>query len=250
MISIFDAIYTFITILFTPVILVLITLLIFLFVGFYCLSSGIVANPLLKNLQDYSPISNKQIKPNRAIILLGAGVDKYKSKIGTNILANSRILETLRIYTLAKKANINYKIIISGGDPKSYGQSEAEVYEKVLEQLGVPKKDIILENKSLNTYQNARYVSKIIKKLPYKEYILVTSGIHMKRSILYFEYFGVEVIPAISEKPVLMMWLPTSYNILLFDLSMHEYSSIFRFYLYDHFGLNNESFATFSKAGQ
>ena len=92
-------------------------------------------------------------------------------------------------------------MIITGGDVKKYGISEAEVYGKILEDMGVKKDDLILEPKSLNTYQNARYTKRITQNLPYKQYLLVTSSIHMERSLLYFNYFNINVVPAISDSP-------------------------------------------------
>ena len=156
----------------------------------------------------------------------------------------------IRSIDIAKKHNIEYKIIVSGGDVKGYGKSEAEVYAKILKESGIPTKDIILENKSLNTYQNAEYTKEIIKNLPYDNYLLVTSGIHMKRSLLYFKSFNINVIPAISDDPKPLLWIPVSYNLTLMDFAIHEYFSIYRFYLYDFLNINDNSNKIFSKSAQ
>jgi len=226
-----------------------ILILLTIFILYLC-ASGIITKPLLENLQSYKPLSDKTIGSNEAIILLGAGVDNNNYGVTPTLLADSRILETVRIFNIAKKHNIEYKIIVSGGDVKGYGKSEAEVYAKVLKELGIPDKDIILENKSLNTYQNAQYTKEITQKLSYKKYILVTSSIHMKRSLIYFRNFNIDVIPAISDDPKPLLWIPVSYNLTLLDFAMHEYFSIYRFYLYNFLGINDKDTKIFSKSGQ
>ena len=40
--------------------------------------------------------------------------------------------------------------------------TEARLYSKVLQQMGVPAKQIILENKSKNTFQNAKFVQPLL----------------------------------------------------------------------------------------
>ena len=267
MFSVIDTLYTIITILCTPIVLMLILLVLVLFMAkrrsariliivtivvLYLSTSGLITKPLLNNLQSYKPISDKIIDSNGAIILLGAGIDNNEYGITPTLLADTRILETARIYNIAKKDNIEYKIIISGGDVKNLGKSEAEVYAKILIELGVPSKSIILESKSLNTYQNAQYTKEITNDLPYNKYILVTSGIHMKRSLLYFKSFNINVIPAISDDPKPLLWLPLSYNLTFLDFAMHEYFSIYRFYLYRFLDLNSRKKDTkiFNKSGQ
>ena len=263
MFTLIDTLYTIVSILLTPIVLILILSILTFFIAkkksikliialiiiiLYGCSSGLITKPLLNNLQTYKPVTNKIIDSNDAIILLGAGVDNNDYGITPTLLADSRILETIRIYNVAKKHNVEYKIIVSGGDVKAYGKSEAEVYAKILEKSGIPAKDIILENKSLNTYQNAGYTKEIIKDLPYDKYLLVTSGIHMKRSLLYFKSFSINVIPASSDDPKPLLWIPISYNLTLMDFAIHEYFSIGRFYLYNYLNMNSSQI--FDKSGQ
>lgn len=263
MFTLIDTLYTIVSILLMPIVLILILSILSFFIakkkGFkilialiivilYVCSSGIITKPLLNSLQTYKPVTSKIIDSNNAIILLGAGIDNNDYGITPTLLADSRILETIRIYNIAKKHKEKYKIIISGGDVKGYGKSEAETYAKILKESGIPAKDIILENKSLNTYQNAGYTKEIIKDLPYDNYLLVTSGIHMKRSLLYFKSFNINVIPAISDDPKPLLWIPVSYNLTLMDFAMHEYFSIGRFYLYNYLNMNSSKI--FNKSGQ
>ena len=94
------------------------------------------------------------------------------------------------------------------------------------------------------------FTKEIIKNLPYDNYLLVTSGIHMKRSLLYFKSFNINVIPAISDDPKPLLWIPVSYNLTLMDFAIHEYFSIYRFYLYDFLNINYNSNKIFIKSAQ
>ena len=79
----------------------------------------------------------------------------------------------------------------------------------------------------------------ILKKLPFKKYLLVTSAIHMKRAKIYFKHFGISTIPAPSDFPnSLISIIPSAYNMALYEMALHEYIGIVRFKLYQFFNLN------------
>ena len=61
---------------------------------------------------------------------------------------------------------------------------------------GVPKHDIIGEEKSRDTFESALESEKILKKRGWKRYLLVTSAMHMPRSMLIFSARVPEPIPA------------------------------------------------------
>ena len=73
--------------------------------------------------------------------------------------------------------------------------AEAEIARRVLVSLGVPEKDILVETKSVNTTQNARFSAEILEEKGFHQPILVTSAFHMKRAVLNFETVGVPVVP-------------------------------------------------------
>ncbi|WP_162896641.1 YdcF family protein [Cysteiniphilum halobium] len=219
----------------------------------YFSSTGIVSGYFLSGLEKYKPVTESTIMSNNALILLGAGLEKQGSVVQPTILAYSRILEAYRIYHIAHEKGVQYKIIITGGDVRKYGVSEAQVYAKILEDMGVKKDDLILESKSLNTYQNAEYTKDITKKLPYSNYLLVTSSLHMNRSLFYFDQFNIKTIPAISDtSKTKASWTPSPYNLTLISFALHEYLGIFRLHLYDYLNLNKKqnNSIIFAKPGQ
>lgn len=54
---------------------------------------------------------------------------------------------------------------------------------------------ILLENKSLNTTQNAQYSYNLLKSRGYSKPLVVTSAFHMERTVANFKKMGVEIVP-------------------------------------------------------
>ncbi len=72
--------------------------------------------------------------------------------------------------------------------------SDSEISYKILLSLGVPKEKLYYENKSLNTYENAKYSKEICDKYGFKKPILVTQSIHIPRSVYIFRKLGFKEI--------------------------------------------------------
>jgi uncharacterized SAM-binding protein YcdF (DUF218 family) len=105
-----------------------------------------------------------------------------------------RLLYAVKLYQ-QKKAPL---IIAAGGRIKwmGGGQSESADMAELLELMGVPESAIIQEPDSLNTYQNAVNVKKILVARGIKKVLLVTSAFHMPRSLLIFQHLEIEAIAA------------------------------------------------------
>lgn len=67
---------------------------------------------------------------------------------------------------------------------------------KILKTMGVPASAILQDPTSLNTYENAVNVKKILKEQGIRRVLLVTSAMHMPRSLRIFQRQGIEAIPA------------------------------------------------------
>lgn len=93
-------------------------------------------------------------------------------------------------------------IVASGGrlkwDSADLPIEESEAYDmaRILQLLGVPQDDIILEPNSRNTYENAIFTKPILDERNITRILLVTSAMHMPRSLQIFQKLGVEAIPA------------------------------------------------------
>lgn len=177
----------------------------------------------------FPPISQTDLKRGDFYVLLGGGIyDKAPSSLGRigipSEIAMGRLVELVRLYRVSPK-----KVVVSGGIVLSGDISESEVYRNYLIDLGVKPEDIIKEEKSRTTAENAQYTAELAKGLKYKKVIVVTSATHMNRAKKSFEKLGLEVIPApgayISdyEKYDLMSYLPKTSNIEMVFRAMWEY---------------------------
>jgi uncharacterized SAM-binding protein YcdF (DUF218 family) len=106
--------------------------------------------------------------------------------------AGDRFIQTLKLYN----QGIIKKIIISGGDGslQQKGPKEADFVCQEFIKNKVPAADVIIENRSRNTYENALYSKKIVDSLGFAApAVLITSATHMRRSLLLFAKAGLPV---------------------------------------------------------
>ncbi|MBZ8181576.1 YdcF family protein [Oscillatoria salina IIICB1] len=158
-------------------------------------SSGWMSAALVRSLE-WQNIPRGELPTAEAIVLLG-GATKPPTPPRPMVDVKDegdRVLYAAKLYQ-EQKAPI---IVAAGGriDWRDGGQSEAEDMAELLKMMGVPSRAIILEPDSLNTYENAVNVRKILEDRGIKRVLLVTSAIHMPRSVLIFQRQNFEVIPA------------------------------------------------------
>jgi uncharacterized SAM-binding protein YcdF (DUF218 family) len=92
------------------------------------------------------------------------------------------------------------RIVYSGGNANLIGDDslkEADYALSMLEDLGVAKARLTAERLSRNTFENAEFVKTIVKPKQGERWLLVTSAVHMPRSIGLFRRagFNVEAYP-------------------------------------------------------
>ncbi len=168
------------------------SIILVLTMALYLLSTSLVAERTLGSLESvYEPPSNPQ---GDAIIMLGGGALKDTPDVGgIGTLCSSpsgRLLATVRLYHM-----LHVPVVLSGGQVYEDSGPEAEIARRILMDMGVPEKDILVENKSLNTRQNAVFTRPILRDNGIEHPILVTSAFHMDRSVLNFQKEGIEVVP-------------------------------------------------------
>lgn len=191
---------------------------------------------LQKNYINTSDIKNVTAQ-NPIIVVLGGGIVNINNEEKLHTLSYSRIVEAYQLYHEFKKNNQPCKILISG---KGRGhKSEAELFSENFKKMGVADADIIKENQSMNTYQNAKFSNDILNKMGTYNLYLVTSGFHMKRSVALFETFGLKPIPQASDFIDTEITLfPNSYNAAFTFIMLKEVVGIWQVQLYNSLGMN------------
>ncbi|RDI40034.1 YdcF family protein [Falsibacillus pallidus] len=134
-------------------------------------------------------------KPDGDVIVMlgGGGVTSPDMNGATGILSGAASNRLLTAARLQKETDL--PLIVSGGQVYPDTGNEGNIAKRQLRQLGVPENKIIIDDKSLNTEQNAQYTKKLMELHHFRKPILVTSAFHMKRSVLSFEKVGISVVP-------------------------------------------------------
>lgn len=117
-----------------------------------------------------------------AVIVLGGGVVKTPDGYWLSQSALGRLVEGVQ---LAKK--FDSFLIVSGGTLPLLNQPpEALIMKDLAISLGFPENLIIAETDARNTLENAIFTSRICKEKGFKNVVVVTSAIHMKRAVYSF----------------------------------------------------------------
>ena len=136
----------------------------------------------------YSPlIDPRQAEPYDAIVVLTGGSIPAGGLVQFPTISEAmfrRLDEAWRLYRILPKP-----IIVSGGhvDPFTPAQDENKIPRDYLILWGVPSQDVIAEPDSRDTFESAIEVKKILDEKRWKRYLLVTSAVHMPRSMLAFQ---------------------------------------------------------------
>ena len=204
-------------------------------------SNSWVSLNLVKSLE-WQYADQKELPSAEAIVVLGGATrSQFPPRRGVDLMEQGdRIIYAAQLY-LQKKAPI---IILSGGriDWRGKGKSESSDMKDILTSLGIPSEAILEEPNSLNTYQNAVNVKKILESNNISKVLLVTSAIHMPRSIQIFQRQKINAIPAptdfhVSEgelnetvstpKAAILNLLPMTKNIHMLTSAIKEYIGLF-----------------------
>lgn len=149
--------------------------------------------------------------------------------------SDQRLSEVLRIYNeKLKLTGEKTKVIISGRNPLSSERNKAEEYKNYLRKQGIPSENIALEEKSENTAESARNIKEILDDEPF---FLITSALHMPRSVEVFQKMKTNPIPAPTDFKAernygILDFFPGVDNFEKSNLALHEYFGILFYRLY------------------
>jgi len=157
-----------------------------------------LGNALLFALEDrFPPWDSARGEPAGIIVLGGAITPDVAAARGQQALneAAERITATLALALRYPNARIVY----SGGDPSllSAGTDEAELAAQLFDRLGLARGRILLEARSRNTAENARFSKALVAPNEGERWLLLTSAWHMPRAMGAFRNagFAVEAYP-------------------------------------------------------
>jgi uncharacterized SAM-binding protein YcdF (DUF218 family) len=148
-------------------------------------------------LARFKPLQNPAVSAAGArwVVVLAGGYDPSPGMPATVRLSGytlERLIEGIRIY----RALPGSKLVMSGGGVPGHPPGEttaSEVMVQAAEALGVPRADTVQEATSLDTQDQSVRVREVVGK---DRFVLVTSIVHMRRSLGLFEKQGMTPIPA------------------------------------------------------
>jgi uncharacterized SAM-binding protein YcdF (DUF218 family) len=139
-------------------------------------------------------------KKYEAGIVLG-GMSTYDEKLDRVQFYRGvdRLLQAVELY----RKGIIKKIIFTGGSglllhPE---MKEGRYLERYLHYFNIPVNDFIVESESRNTRENALFTKEIMDKQQIRgNFLLITSGFHMRRSLGCFKTAGIVADPYSTDR--------------------------------------------------
>ena len=203
---------------------------------------GLLPEWLAIELQGNPPATVGTWGQKNVIVLLGAGsARKPFGGVEATIQAMPRIVRAVSLWQDCRRQQRTCLLEISGGDAARAGRPEADIYRDIVVGLGVPDEALLLERQSLNTFQNAQLSVAVLEQARPDTIVLVTSAMHLPRATLCFEHFGIPVKSVRADYTSTdFSVIPTSGNLLLTDVLLHEYVGVLRYRIYEAMGWNSK----------
>jgi len=181
-------------------------------------SSPAGAGLLSRTLRDgYRPLQSvDEARGAQAIVLLGSGSVNLRAAgrqlSAVTIDAGLRVIETARLFDLLKgpaasgatsgsPGSVEGPLVVASGgvtEQDDAAAPESVALQRALIDLGVPADRIVLESESKNTHDEAMIIKRMLAERGVTRFVLVTSPLHMRRSLLAFEQQGMQPIPSAS----------------------------------------------------
>lgn len=194
----------------------------------YFSSTPFAARKLMDNLQYQHAVLKEVPEDTQAIVVLSGGRIPNAREYTNKGTVNANSLERLRYASRLAKVH-SLPLVLVGGSVHGERQSEASLMQQAL-RADFGLEATILEEKSRNTFENARFASKLLKENTISKVLLVTHAYHMPRAMWCFEDVGMNPIPAPtifykrnSSVPDLDEYIPTVGALRQTRLALHEY---------------------------
>jgi uncharacterized SAM-binding protein YcdF (DUF218 family) len=163
-------------------------------------------------------------------IVLGGGMISYDQENDRLTYRNNidRLLQAVELY---KKGRIKNILISGGAGHLIYSEVLESTYlRNFLLTIGIDTNHITIDSLSDNTHENAVFTAEILnKEFPGQNYLLITSAIHMPRSMACFKKEGISTSPYSTNKyagsrrfDFECLFIPQAINFRLWDIWLHE----------------------------
>ena len=136
-------------------------------------------------------LAGTSVEDRALVVLAGGSRNEYDYVPPIERLDDATIARLLGGGRVYREAG-GFSVVVVTGTGLPYVQAMADF----LVLVGVPRERIALETQATDTLTNATYTAAILEPRKVRRIVLVTSALHMRRSVAAFARAGLEVVPA------------------------------------------------------
>jgi len=161
------------------------------------MSLPLTARLALLSLEGRQPANYDRPEGAQAIVVLSGYAYIADSLRPRAELADDTLVRCIHAAQLYKQGP-RCPMVLSGGrfDPAAPELTLAALMRDFMVQLGVDPNDILLEDRSRNTYENAKLSAEILHQRGIRKAAVVTDAIHLRRAERCFRAFDIEPLSA------------------------------------------------------
>jgi uncharacterized SAM-binding protein YcdF (DUF218 family) len=149
---------------------------------------------LIAPLENRFPLPRGDIPAPAGIIVLGGSTDEHIEEARGQVTLTDAGERLTTGAALARRFP-QAKLVFTGGSASLVGSdvTEANSARRLWSELGVPQEHALYEDRSRNTYENAIFTRDLVRPTTGDTWLLVTSAMHMPRSMGIFRKAGFAV---------------------------------------------------------
>ncbi len=148
----------------------------------------------LRHSIESKAVTKKALENAQAIVILGGGLNGRNLEYPNGIIENTGTLIRLQYGAYLAHKYPDKPIVVCGGYTGAY--READVMRDTLIQSFYVKNKIIIENKSRNTNENAKFAAQILLPMGIKDIVVVSQAYHTARATMLFKKYGLNAVAA------------------------------------------------------
>lgn len=142
---------------------------------------------------EFKPVVEPTADEAQAIVVLGGSLYFHAPEYDGGDTVNAITLQRLS-YGAKLHRDTGLPILVTGGAVNDHLPEGMLMQKRTQTDFQVPVRWV--EDKAINTYENARFSAEILKQQGIERIYLVTHAWHMPRSVMAFRNAGFEVTPA------------------------------------------------------
>ncbi len=176
-----------------------------------------------------------------AIVVLSGGLEVHDAQGRYIEVSPDTMYRCSRGALLYRQMEGDCPLVLCGGkvEVERPGPMLADAMREFMLTAGVDPEDLIVENESTTTYENALYACRLLQGREITRIALVTDALHMTRSVACFEAQGVAVVAVPCQyRASRMQWsvgafLPSADAADCVDAAFHEWLGLLWYWWHD-----------------